>query len=71
MNNEFYKEYYEPLLGGVIESVNGGAEFPTFTVRTTDGRLFKLEVSADAEGNGPGFLFGLPTPGKSLRQRRG
>jgi hypothetical protein len=42
--------------------VDGGAEFPAFTVKTPSGETFVVEVSRDPEGNGPGFLFGLPTP---------
>lgn len=67
---QFNEKYYGTMLGAVVESVDGGAEFPFFTIRTPDGRMFKLEVSADEEGNGPGFLFGLPIPEKSLRNKR-
>ena len=35
--------------------------WPTFTM-TKDGETFTIEVSQDEEGNGAGFLFGLPDP---------
>lgn len=47
--------------------MDGGAEFPAFTVRTPAGDVFTVEVSRDEEGNGPGFLFGLPTPGSVMK----
>lgn len=59
---QFYRRYYAALEGSTIVSVDGGAEFPAFTVRTPAGDVFTVEVSRDEEGNGPGFLFGLPTP---------
>jgi hypothetical protein len=59
---KFYSRYYAALKGGTIVSVDGGAEFPKFTVKTPSGELFEVEVSRDPEGNGPGFLFGLPAP---------
>jgi len=58
----FYKKYYASLKGATIVEVDGGAEFPAFTIKTPSGETFVVEVSRDPEGNGPGFLFGLPTP---------
>jgi len=62
--SEFYKRYYAQLEGVTIVDVDGGAEFPRFTVRTKEGEEFVIEVSRDEEGNGPGFLFGLPVAGE-------
>lgn len=59
---EYYKKYYEMLLGAKIVHVDGGAEFPAFTIKTPEGFEFTLEVSQDPECNGPGFLYGLPRP---------
>ena len=66
---KFYMNYYKPLIGAKIidttikvEDDFGADQFwPQITVEK-DGQQFVLEVSRDEEGNGPGFLFGLPTP---------
>ena len=39
-----------------------GETWPYFKVVTPDGVAMTIEVSQDQEGNGPGFLFGLPNP---------
>ena len=64
--NEFYTKYYTQLMGATItgfELVKDEYEayifWPTFTM-TKDGETFTIEVSQDEEGNGAGFLFGLP-----------
>lgn len=66
----FYQKYYSQLEGGKIvvsgvvaeEDPFSGVQFwPTFHVLMPDGTRYVLEVSQDPEGNGPGFLFGLPT----------
>ena len=62
---KFYTNYYTQLLGGQIADFTltedeEGNQWPTFTVivgKTT----YTIELSQDEEGNGPGFLFGLPT----------
>ena len=66
--NEFYRKYYTQLMGATItgfELVQDEYEdyifWPTFTM-TKDGETFTIEVSQDEEGNGAGFLFGLPNP---------
>lgn len=70
----FLQKYLAPLVGAKVVKVevavedDGGFEEawpviivqPSGTTKAAD-RL-KLEVSADEEGNGPGFLFGLPIP---------
>ena len=51
------KKYMGALVGRTIVEAGVNDEgFPTF--KLDDGS--KCEVSCDAEGNGPGFLFGLP-----------
>lgn len=63
---EFYKRYYSQLEGATIHyyvGMNDG--FPTFDVKLGNGQIVRLEVSADPEGNGGGFLFGLNTPDMS------
>lgn len=68
--SEWWGKYLAPLVGATITDAVGKAQddgfgeevWPTLTVRTKDGEEFDLEVSQDEEGNGPGFLFGLPTP---------
>jgi hypothetical protein len=59
--------YYSALKGATIvkflrteEDEFGGRGFPTFLVQLANGELIELVVSQDEEGNGGGFLFGLP-----------
>lgn len=55
----FLKKYIKHLEGKKIEKTGVSKDgFPFFTL--DDGS--KIEVSRDEEGNGPGFLFGLPRP---------
>ena len=61
----FYQQYYGQLVGGTITEVNMKAGeydqlWPNIRVEMPNGDIFNLEVSQDEEGNGPGFLFGLP-----------
>lgn len=65
----FYTHYYRQLEGATIKSVemipdeyDSYIVWPTITVTLADGTDVKLEVSQDEEGNGAGFLFGLPFP---------
>ena len=59
----FLKAYLAPLVGGKITKVGVTADgFPQITVKVGK-ETFVLEVSRDSEGNGPGFLFGLPRVG--------
>jgi hypothetical protein len=59
--------YYSALNGATIvrflgtdEDEFGGRGFPMFEVKLANGELVELVVSQDEEGNGGGFLFGLP-----------
>ena len=53
------KKYLKPLVGRKIVKVGvNKEEFPV--IYLDDGT--KLEISQDEEGNGPGFIFGLPYP---------
>jgi len=55
--NDWLKKYLKPLVGRKITKVAVSEDgFPQIIL--DDGT--KLEVSRDEEGNGPGFLFGLP-----------
>lgn len=55
----YMKKYYKHLEGRKILKTGLNKEgFPFFTL--DDGS--RIEVSQDPEGNGPGFLFGLPEP---------
>ena len=38
------------------------SDFPSFKVKFKDGSISDIEISQDEEGNGGGFIFGLPTP---------
>ncbi len=59
-------KYLTPLVGAKIVSVDttddGAGLWPVLNVLTSDGKLLKLEISQDEEGNGPGFIFGLDDP---------
>jgi hypothetical protein len=70
-------EYMTPMVGttitevGVTEADEFGSAYPYFKTRkpataTAEAEEMTIEVSQDEEGNGPGFLFGLPTPGTSV-----
>lgn len=70
-------EYLTPLVGttitevGVTEADEFGSAYPYFktrkaATRTAEAEEMTIEVSQDEEGNGPGFLFGLPSPGSTV-----
>lgn len=66
---EFYRKYYVQLEGATILRFEGMVEdeydlnpFPQFIVKLKTGEIASIEVSADEEGNGGGFLFGLAAP---------
>jgi hypothetical protein len=58
--------YYSALNGAKIIRFIGtvseefGTGFPQFLVKLSTGEIIEMEVSKDPEGNGGGFLFGLP-----------
>lgn len=59
--------YYSQLNGAKIMCFNGtdsdgfgGNGFPEFLVQLKSGEIVTLTLSQDEEGNGGGFLFGLP-----------
>jgi len=61
------REYLKPLVGCTITKVDANVEdelevWPAIQVTTKLGQVFNLEISQDEDGNGPGFIFGLPTP---------
>ena len=69
MRKDDYYPYYKQLDGATIDCYAGmyedeplGVSFPQFRVTLADGTKILLEVSSDEEGNGGGFLFGLPRP---------
>jgi hypothetical protein len=56
-DNTWTKKYLKPLVGKTIIAVNVSEDgFPLLTLN--DGTV--LEISQDEEGNGGGFIFGLP-----------
>lgn len=67
---DFLQKYLGQLVGATIESVDVKVEedmgypevWPRLQAKLADGTTVTLEVSQDTEGNGPGFLFGLPMP---------
>ena len=63
---DFYTRYYTQLVGATItgfelvqDEYDEHIMWPTFTAKKGK-NTFTLEVSQDPEGNGEGFLFGLP-----------
>jgi hypothetical protein len=69
VSKKFYENYYGALDGAIITKVEiredddfGRTEYwPVFTVILANGFETELEISRDEEGNGPGFVFGLPS----------
>jgi len=70
---KFIEKYLAPLVGCTITAVKVKVEddqcWPVIIakpIRPGPGRdpntTFELEVSRDPEGNGPGWVFGLPRP---------
>lgn len=66
---EWWNKYLTPMIGGEVIETGVRTErigracdthWPYFKVKAKNGEVFKVEVSRDGEGNGPGFLFGLP-----------
>ena len=75
--NKWMRDYLAPLVGttitevGVTKADEFGSAFPYFKTRKpatakAHAEEMTIEVSQDEEGNGPGFLFGLPSPGSSV-----
>lgn len=66
---KFYSAYYSQLEGCTITHTRvkneDGLLWPVLTITAPDGEVFSIEVSRDEEGNGPGFLFGLPVPSRT------
>ncbi len=70
---DFYTKYYTQLVGAKItgfelvqDEYDENTLWPTFTA--TKGKdTFTLEVSKDPEGNGEGFLLGLPEVTKEVK----
>lgn len=66
----FWDKYYRQLEGATVVQFVGVIPdedepyiaFPTLVVRLKDGSICELEISQDPEGNGGGFIFGLPHP---------
>jgi hypothetical protein len=73
---DFWNDYYKQLLGAVIKDVKvfenddmGYKEyFPCFLVKLMNGQTVQVDLLMDPEGNGPGFLEGLPSvkPAKTV-----
>ena len=68
MMHDFYRRYYKQLEGATITKFQGMVDedgldpFPKFYAKAKDGTKLTLEISRDEEGNGGGFIFGLPIP---------
>ena len=53
---------FRSKFNGMSDAGDYDEGFPSFTARLKDGSETDIEVSRDPEGNGGGFLFGLPLP---------
>lgn len=67
--SDFWNSYYSELEGATIlkfvemrSDEFGGSNFPVFLVKFSNGSTGEIEISQDEEGNGGGFIFGLPLP---------
>ena len=59
-DGKWAERYYAGLKGFTVEETGLGSDnFPYLIMRKGE-EVLKIEVSQDEEGNGPGFLFGLP-----------
>lgn len=60
----YFSRHYQPLVGARIRSVelinNGGDIYPVLVAELKDGRVARLTITADPEGNGPGYIDGVP-----------
>jgi len=66
---DFWTLYYGELEGATIlnfvemrRDEFNGSDFPVFLVKFSNGSIGEIEISRDEEGNGGGFIFGLPLP---------
>lgn len=64
---DWYRRYYEGAVGLTIvaftwKGEEDGELFPALVCKAPNGEIVVLEISQDPEGNGPGFVFGLPDP---------
>lgn len=64
---DFYHRYFSQLVGATIEEFifahdkDEDEYWPTFKVKLADGSRLEIEISQDEEGNGPGWISGLPS----------
>lgn len=63
--SDFMVRYLNPLVGCKVKEIKPSEdpEWTTIVFEKEDGSTMDCELSADAEGNRPGFMFGLPHPG--------
>lgn len=61
------EKYLKPLVGATIVEAGAAVSddfgvqvWPRIVVQTKDGKRIELTVQQDPEGNGPGFVEGLP-----------
>jgi hypothetical protein len=63
---DWISNYLKQLVGCTITEAFAVSDdsgiWPVIVATRQDGTKFNLEISRDPEGNGPGFIFGLPNP---------
>jgi hypothetical protein len=57
---KWLERYYANLEGFTVEETGIGSDGFPFLIMRKGEEVLKIEVSRDEEGNGAGFLFGLP-----------
>ena len=64
---KYLDKYYRPLEGATIRRVSvyreNGEVWTTFSATLDGGGIVFLDLVSDEEGNGPGYLLGLPRVG--------
>lgn len=65
-HRSWLQDYYAQLKGARVQGVEleqyEGKLYPVLEMVLEDSTVVTVEVSRDEEGNGPGFLHGLPRP---------
>lgn len=59
--NKYYGFLKDAKITGAGVMEDGHELWPYIDILASDGEAYRLEISQDPEGNGPGFIFGLPS----------
>lgn len=73
---DWYGKYYGQLTGAtILQTIIGidpefGDVWPNFKVKLENGDELEIQIQRDEEGNGPGFISGIPMPGSDTQGNR-